>query len=192
MSFTNRVAAGVAAALVLAAPLAGQEKAVVLQGLGGGYSHLANLNAAGNADFKTGFNLGAVVGVQLTKFVSVHGDFTFARNQARGSAPFAGSNFNRFFYGAHLELRYPFEGGLAPFVFAGGGGVTVDQSATGGLNFTKAAGMFGAGASYSIPRSKVELLFEGKTLVYKWDQGGFNKTQADLTYSVGLAYRIGF
>ncbi len=186
-------AAALVAALVAAAPLAAQQT-VVLNVSGGGYNHFANLSSSGapTADFKPGYNLGTSVGLEVTRYVALHADFTFARTTARGVSSFSGADFNRFFYGAHLELRYPLESGLTPFAFAGGGAVTVDQVNGGTVgNFTKPAGMFGAGFGYLIPRSKVEIFAEGKSLVYQWDAAGFNKTQADVTYSIGLAYRIG-
>jgi len=58
-------------------------------------------------------------------------------------------------------------------------------------NFTKPAAMFGIGIRYLLPRAPVELLIEGKSLVYKWAAGGFSRTQWDVSYSAGLAYRLG-
>lgn len=101
---------GVALALCGAASLAAQQssRAVVFQAFGGGASHLRNLNATGaKADFKLGYNLGGAIGVEVTDYLAVHGDFTFTRNEARGASSFAGSNFDRFFYGGHMELSYP-------------------------------------------------------------------------------------
>jgi opacity protein-like surface antigen len=186
------VTGALVATLALAAPLAAQ-RAVVLNVNGGGYEHFINLNSAGApiADFKPGYNLGASAGIELTRYVALHGDFTFARAQARGASAFAGADINRWFYGAHLEARYPLGAGWTPFAFAGGGAVTVEQAnGTGLATFTNPAGMFGAGLGFLIPGAPVEIFAEGKGLVYKWDEMGFNRTQADVTYSVGLAYRI--
>jgi len=187
----NRVTAVIAAALLGAAPLAAQ-RAVVFNVNGGGYNHFTNLSASGapTADFKPGYNFGASVGLGITRYFGLHGDFTYANAQARGASTFAGADVQRFFYGAHLELRYPFESGFIPFAFAGAGAVTVrhnDQIPT----FTKPAGMLGAGIGYTIPRSNLEVFGEGKTLVYQWNRTGYDRTQWDLTYSVGLAYRLG-
>lgn len=187
-----RSAAGVIALLIGAAPLAAQ-RTVVLNLNAGGYSHFTNLNASGapTADFKPGYNLGASVGVELTQWVAVHGDFTFARTEARGTSSIAGNRFNRLFYGAHAELRYPTDIGLTPFAFAGAGAVTVNETNGGTLpTFTKPAGMLGLGFAVAVPGSRVEVFAEGKSLVYKWDRAGFNKTLWDVTYSVGLAYRL--
>lgn len=187
----------VALTLFGAASLAAQEngRAMVFQAFGGGASHLRNLNSVGTtADFKLGFNLGAAIGVEVNDYMAIHGDFTYTRNEARGASTFAGTNFDRFFYGGHVELSYPTtESGFNPFLFGGGGAVTVHQAGSSATlsNFTKPAAMFGLGIRYMIPQSPVELLIEGKSLVYKWQAGGFSRTQWDLSYSAGLAYRLG-
>jgi Outer membrane protein beta-barrel domain len=194
----RRMSLVLAGLALLASPAAAQDRAVVFQVLGGGYNHLANLSASGpEAHFKTGFALGGAVGVHLNQYLAVHADFTFARNQARGALAFAGDNVDRYFYGGHLELRYPVTASLSPFLFGGAGGVTVSQRTTANqttafTRFTKPAGMFGAGLSYLIPGAPVELLAEGKALTYKWDAAGFNRMQWDVTYSLGFAYRLHF
>lgn len=192
---TSLILAGLA---LLAAPAVAQDRAVVFQVLGGGYNHLANLSSSGaDAHFKTGFALGGAVGVHATRYVAIHGDFTFARSEALGAMSFAGDRVDRYFYGGHVELRYPFASGFAPFVFGGAGAVTIDERTSGSVphafdRFTKAAGMFGAGVSYLIPGAPVEILAEGKALTYKWVAAGFDRQQWDVTYAIGLAYRLPF
>jgi hypothetical protein len=184
----------------LGSSLAAQDRGVIVQVLGGGYSHVNNLNPAGTAHWNTGFNAGLAVGYQANKYVGVHGDFTLGRNKAKGTMPFAGTTFNRYFYGGHVELRYPVTERFSPFIFAGGGGVTVDQRgvsataapATAVSRFTKPAAMFGAGMNIAVPNSNVSVLLEGKGLTYKWDKAGFNKTQLDVSYSLGFAYNFGW
>lgn len=168
-------------------------RAVVLYGHGGGFSPLADLNDSGSADFKTGWDAGGGIGVQLNKYVALRGNFTFARARARGAVDFGGAQFNRFFYDADVQLRYPFAGGVAPYVFAGGGGVTIDQSAGGASpSFTKGAGKVGVGLSYRIPRSSFGLYAESSGWLYKWDRIGLDKTQFDSTWSGGISYRLPF
>lgn len=175
-----------------ATPLAAQQS-LVFNLNGGGYGHLANLNATGapTADFKPGYNFGASVGYQVNQFLGFHGDFTFAHATARGASSFSGGDIHRAFYGVHAELRYPFESGVTPFAFAGAGAVTVDQARGSTVpRFTRTAGMLGAGIGYAIPNSRIEIFGEGKTLVYRWNEAGFNKTLWDLTYSMGVAYHL--
>ena len=94
--------------VVAVASLDAQDRSLVVSVYGGGADHLADLRSAPAAYFTPGYNVGASVGVQLDRHFAVHGDFTYTRNPAQGASPFAGSDVNRFFYGAHLEARLPF------------------------------------------------------------------------------------
>ncbi|MGE0442297.1 MAG: outer membrane beta-barrel protein [Gemmatimonadales bacterium] len=187
-----------AAGLVLATTAAqAQERNVQIQFLGGGYSHTANLSKTGaDAHFKQGFNLETAVGVMASKYVGVHADFTFARTKGLGNVDFAGKKVDRFFYGGHVELRYPVNESVAPFVFGGAGAVTIDQQGPTADDafgrFTKPAAMFGAGMAMALPNAPVDVLLQGKALTYKWEAAGFNRQQWDVTYSIGFAYRFGF
>jgi hypothetical protein len=128
-----------------------------------------------------------------SKYVGIHADFTYARTQGKGAVAFAGDEVNRYFYGGHIELRYPVTANLSPFIFGGAGAATIQQSGTvvSFNRFTQLAGMFGAGLAYRVPDSPIDLLVEGKALTFKWDAAGFNRNQLDVTYSVGFAYRFG-
>jgi hypothetical protein len=158
----------------------------------GGYTVLAHLDPTATTDFRTGYSLGASLGVQLTDYVGVHADFTFARAEARGTAPFAGTFFDRFFYGAHVELKQATSSPLAPYAFAGGGAVTVMQTGHEATmaTFTRPAAMFGVGLFFQAPRSTFEMFLEGKGLVYAWAEPGYRETQWDVTYAVGLTHRF--
>jgi len=180
------------AGLLSASVLGAQQRTVVLSLYGGGADHFADLQPDA-ASFTPGYNIGASVGYQVTPNIAIHGDFTFTKNRAWGTAPFAGEFVNRFFYGAHVEAQYPFANGVSPFAFLGGGAVSVDQL---GLDrfapFTKPAVMFGGGLFYAIPRSRVEAFGELKSLAYRWNTAGFRRTMFDVTYSVGASYRLTF
>lgn len=188
---------GVPLILFSAASLAAQEsgRAVVFQAYGGGASHLRNLNSGGDvAHFKPGYGFGGAIGVYTNEYFAVHADFTFTRNEARGVASFTGTKVDRYFYGAHLEFSYPTNNRFAPFAFGGGGAVTVHQAGSAATlsDFTRPAAMFGAGLRYQFAGAPVELMVEGKSLVYKWNRWGFDRTQWDVSYSAGLAYRLPF
>jgi hypothetical protein len=192
---------------LLATPLAGQGggRSVVLGGYAGAYTHLVNFNNAGTADFRPSYNVGATLGLQLSPYVGIHADVTYTRSTARGLTTFGGGDFNRLFYGAHLELRYPVEA-YATFVFLGGGAISIDELGKTGTiaPFTKVAGTFGGGLAYAIPRSRTEVFGEVKGLVYNWDRGmiyqgqvggpfagsRINTTLVDVTIAVGLSYRF--
>ena len=178
---------------LLAVPAVAQERSLIFSIYGGGADHLADLRSSPPVWFMPGYDLGASVGLQLNRYVAVHGDFTFTRNPTEGSGSFAGADVNRFFYGAHLEARYPLSIGLDPFVFGGVGAVSVDQL---GLDqfapFTRPALMYGGGVFYPIPRSRLEVFGEVKGLTYRWNTAGFQRTMFDVTYSLGASYRVPF
>ena len=181
----------VVAFMIVAAPLAAQRE-VVFSLYGGGADHLADLHKAPNAWFMPGYSLGASIGVQVTRYVAVHGDLTFTRNPVEGSGAIAGGDVNRFFYGAHAEVRYPLEP-VTPFLFAGAGAVSIDQ-----LGFdtfsptTRAAVMYGAGAFLDIKGTPLSIMGEIKGLSYNWNMAGFDRTMVDVTYTAGLSYRLTF
>ena len=185
-------------ALVAAAPAVAQEQegqAVILHAQGGGFSPLTHLDEAGNVDFKTGFNVGGGLAYQFNKHVALRGNFTYARAEGRDLTTLTsigGTKFNRYLYDADVQLRYPLSGGATPYVFVGGGGVTIKPDVTPDQpSFTKGAGKVGAGLSYQIPRSNLGLYVEGTGWLYKWDRNGFDKTQFDTTWSGGISYRFG-
>ncbi len=171
-------------------------RAVVVYGAGGGFNSFAHLDAAETTNFKTGFNVGAGAGYQFNRYVALRGNFTFARAEAQSdlrSISIAGTKFNRLLYDADVQLRVPVGGGVAPYVFAGGGAITVKHDVTPeDPDFTKGAGKFGVGVQYLIPGSKVGIHAEATTWVYKWDRYGFDRTQYDTTWSGGLSYRFAF
>lgn len=175
----------------------GQEgQAVVLSVQGGGFSPLAHLDQPGNVDFKTGYNVGGGLAYQFNRHVALRGNFTFARAEGRdltgGFTSIGGTKFNRFLYDADVQFRAPLSGGATPYVFVGGGGVTIKPDVTPSQSgFTKGAGKVGVGLSYRIPRSNVGIYVEGTGWLYKWDRYGFDKTQFDTTWSGGLSYRFG-
>jgi Outer membrane protein beta-barrel domain len=187
--------------LLAGAPASAQEElergpGVVFSVGGGGFSPLTELDELGEVDFRTGYSLGGSLAYEFNRYWAIRGNFAFARSEGRATAdglsPIAGSKFNRFIYDADVQVGYPFSGGVKPYVFVGGGAITVDPDTTPEVDtFTKGAGKFGVGVSYQIPRSNVRLYIEGAGWVYKWDRYGFDKTQFDTTWGGGISYRFG-
>ncbi len=185
--------------LAAAVPSAAQGHAVTVFARGGGFSAATNLdNASPASDFKTGYSVGGGVSVDVYRYVAVRGDFTFARARFRNAGVETNDHFNKFFYTGALQLQYPTASGFMPYVFAGGGGVTIKEkeSPTGvNIDKTKGAGVGGIGFSYTIPRTHFAIFAEGLGYVYKitgltGTLAGFNKTQFDVGYSGGVSYRI--
>jgi len=204
MSITRRLG-GALFALALATPAVAQDRGIVqdrgvfFSARGGGFNGLSNLTDAGPAaDFKkVGFSVGGGVGVQLHRYVTVRGDFTFARNELRNDQLATGSKLNRYFYDAALQLQYPTASGLEPYLFAGGGGVTLDEVNSSSASKTRGAGTFGVGFNYRVPNSPFGLFVEGKSWVYKLNGmggalTGIDKTEFDVAWSGGVSYKLPF
>ena len=204
MSIAQRLG-GALFALALATPVVAQDRGIVqdravfFSARGGGFNGLSNLTDAGSeADFKkVGFNVGGGVGVQVNRYVAVRGDFTFARNELRNNQVATGAKLNRYFYDAALQLQYPTASGIMPYIFAGGGGVTLDEVNFSTPSKTKGAGTFGLGFNYRIPNSPLALFAEGKSWVYKLNGmggplTGIDKTQFDVAWSGGASYQLPF
>ena len=186
-----------ASALVIASPAAAQEHAVTLFVRGGGYNGLTDLNEVGDADFKKlGYNVGAGVAVRLHRYVSLRADGAFGRNELQVDGIETGNELSRVFYTGAVQLQYPTASGVEPYVFAGGGGVTLHEIGT-DENTTKAAGTFGIGLNYAIPRSRFGVFLEGQGWVYELNElngplSGFDKTQVETGWSGGFTYRLPF
>jgi hypothetical protein len=188
-----RLLATAGAVFALSAPLAAQgTHTVILRLSGGGADHLTDLSKVGTgASFSPGYNLGASAGLELTPTFAVLADFTFTRNEAWGTATFAGQDVNRFYYGVRAEARHSLGRGVAPYGFLGVGAVSVDQQGVDQFKpFTKPALMYGGGVSYALPNSRLGAFGELKGVTYRWNAAGFAKTMLDVTYSLGVSYKL--
>jgi hypothetical protein len=194
---SNRTMLAATVALLLPAVASAQSlgsnedrPALVFFANGGGYSPVTNLNSSGTASLNTGWSLGGGAGIQVNRFVAVRGVFDYGRDKGdAGSIAFAGERLKHYFYGGDVQLRYPTPTGFAPYLLAGAGAVTVDGRNISTLGrFTRFAGKAGLGVEYNLP-SGLGLFVQGTSYIYKFDRGGFNKTQADLLWNAGLSYR---
>lgn len=170
----------------------GSSPSLIIFGQGGGYSPATDLNSAGTADGKTGWTVGGGVGVGLNRYVAIRAAIDFARSDIEGSGAgeFGGNQLDRLFYGGDVQLSYPTSSGFRPYLLLGAGAVTIMPDDNTGLdNVTKFAGTGGLGVAYALP-SGVELYVQGNTHIYKIDDFGFDKTQADVLWTGGLSYRI--
>ena len=165
---------------------------VVFFANGGGSSALTDFDDAGTSSLKTGWTAGGGIGWQFNRYVAVRGTFDFARAEGDGSAnAFNGQQFNRYFYGGDVQLRYPTTSGFAPYLLLGAGAVTMDNADNASFDsFTKFAGKGGLGVEYALPRSNVGLFAQATSYIYQFDRNGFDKTQADLLWTAGLSYRL--
>ena len=170
----------------------GPSPSLIIFAQGGGYSPVTDLNSAGTVDEKTGWTVGGGVGVRFNRYIAVRGALDFASSDVRGSGAgtLDGNKLDRLFYRGEAQLSYPTSSGFAPYLLLGAGAVTVMPDDNSGLdNVTKFAGTGGLGVSYILP-SGFEVFVQGNTHIYKIDDFGFDKTQADILWTGGLTYRI--
>jgi opacity protein-like surface antigen len=173
-------------------------RAIQLYTQGGAYSPLADLDDGGQADFRTGFAVGGGAAYQFNEHVAVRAGIHFARAEARVADPLSlaidsidGKKFNRYLFDADVQLRYPLQSGLTPYVFAGAGGVTVERDvARMRSRFSRLAGKTGVGIGYLLPDRNVGLHLEAAGWLYQWDRYGFDRTQLDATLNAGISYRF--
>src|SRR5262245_10779538 len=141
MSWRTRALGALMLGLAVAQPVFAQDKAFGISVRGGGFNGLTNLNESGTADFKqVGYNVGGGVGVDLHKYVGLRGDITFARNELQLNDVETGSELNRFFYDAAVQVQYPTASGFQPYAFVGGGAVTLHPVGSTDSDKTKPAG----------------------------------------------------
>lgn len=190
------IAAAFAAALPATA--AAQDRGVTFSVRGGGFNGLTDLADGAAADFKTvGYSVGGGVGVELSRYVALRGDFTFARNELRLDGAETGDELNRYFYEVAVQLQYPTEVGLTPYVFAGGGGITVSEAGASGDSDTNGAGTLGLGVEYTIPETGFGLFVEGRSWLFGADglnslMEPYDGNQYELAWTGGFSYRLPF
>jgi hypothetical protein len=205
MSNIIRTAGAMALAVTLATPALAQYRTTTSPDArlffmslgGGGLSSTRDLDDAGNTKFKTGFNVGASIGTRLHRFVAVRGDVSFGRNELRTNGTGTGVDLNKLFYGAAVQLQYPFVSGVTPYAFVGGGGITLDPKGSSASSKTTGAGLVGLGLEYPISGTGLGIFAQSSGLYYKISDlegplAGFDRNQFDITYTGGLSYRIPF
>ena len=196
MSYAKKALGAVAIAALLASPAAAQQRTVDLFVRSGGYNAVTDLDEAGTADFnKVGFNVGAGAAVDLTKYVGVRGDFTWARNELRTEGVDTGDKLDRFFYDASLQVQLPTASGLTPYAFVGAGGVTLHPATLEGDDKTKLAGTVGLGADYTLPGSGFGLFVEGQGWLFGTSDldgalASYDRKQFEVAWSGGISYRL--
>ncbi len=170
---------------------------------GGGFKDLRSFDSRGLADLRTGYNFGGGVGIELNNWASLRGELDFARDDARGAAlaPAGDTHFDRYYYGVDAELRAPVESRLTPYLFVGGGAVTISPTNHDLLSpmgtqvyadtFTRAAGRVGVGLEYQPASSRFGLFAQAGGWLYNWNHYGYDRVQFDSNWSGGISYRFG-
>jgi len=199
MSFARKLLSTLALTAILATPALAQDHSLTLFGRSGGFNSLTNLNNAGTMDFKqVGYTVGGGAAAEVQRYVSIRGDFTYARNPFRvNQINHTGPDVARYFYDAAIQLQYPTSVGLEPYLFVGGGAVTIRQVGVSGQDKTKGTGTAGLGLNYTIPRIGLGFFAEGKSWLYNPTDltgilAGIDKLQYEISWTGGASYRFRF
>jgi hypothetical protein len=168
-------------------PAAGEE-IVSIGATFGGLSGLADLDAAGTADWALGWAASVDGTVWVHRYVGLRASGTWGQASMENASIVGRDKFNKFYYDANVVLRYPvaLQGtstSLIPYVLGGAGAVSYHQLDSDDT-LTKFAGNFGAGLEYRFGRIGVRA--EGRDFISKLGRFGFNRTQHDLVWGGGI------
>jgi Outer membrane protein beta-barrel domain len=170
-------------------------RAIEIYAQGGGINSTRHFDLNTDSKFKTGYDVGGDVGVDVNKYLAIRGSFAFVRAQALDRdlslAGFDGSMFDRYAYSGDVRLGYPVKGGVTPYLPAGGGAMTFsNRTDLTAANFTRGFGKAGVGLAYDIPHSRVGLFVQGTGLLYSLNNYGPSRTLFDTTWTGGLRLRV--
>lgn len=175
--------------LLSAAPVQAQG-ALVIFGGGGRLITLSSINQNGD-NIGDSWVFGGGLGIQLNRVFAVRGMIGIAKSDFFGDDPeLQNVSFRRTFVGADLQWGTPFENGITPYLFAGGGVVQVDPAGLDPEAFNSVAGRFGAGVNYLIDNAFAVVFIEAATLTWNFDGFGFGTQQYDLIVALGMAYAL--
>lgn len=170
-------------------------RAFVVYGHVGAFGPLTHLDYNDDVQFKIGFSAGGGAAYRIDRHLAVRSTLTFIRAELDDTgfvrSPLAGGKYNRYVFDADLQFRYPIRDGMTPYVFLGGGTLTVQRDTVRErASFTKGALKVGGGMSYQVPHTDVGLYLQGTGWIYEWDRYGFDGMQFDTTLTAGIAYRF--
>lgn len=173
-------------------PASAQARALLLFGNGGRVFPLANLSATGD-DLGSGSSYGGGIGLQLGAGTALRASITISRSNLRGTTlELDDPVFRRRYYGADLMFGAPTGGSLAPYLFFGGGRISVDPAEPGVDTMSKLAGRLGTGLNYVPDNSFFVLFVEASGWIYQFNSFGFDTFQLDMAVMGGLAFAVPF
>jgi len=151
-----------------------------------------NLSETGD-DLSAGTTFGGGVGLQIGTATALRASVNISESSHRGPTLNLGDPvFKRYYYGGDLMFGTPSNGGLAPYIFIGGGRVVVDPAEPGTENLAKWAGRLGTGVNYVPDNSFFVLFAEVGGWVYQFDLFGFNKLQFETAVLGGITFAVPF
>lgn len=191
-----RVVAGLALALAAAGPVAAQQDsperlAVFVHG--GATSPLNALNRTGSSKLTTGLVAGGGLALSINQYFGVRAVASRAENDVRHGDTKAGWGYSRTYVGGELQVKVPTGTRAMPYAVLGGGAVSVAPDD--GEKQTKAQYGGGLGVRVSLGDGRFGAFAESRGVLHKQEVetsglGVFNRSQVDVTWSVGVAARL--
>ncbi len=180
-------------AVLAVGPLSAQdegESALILFGSVGFLNSPQEFDVFRDVSYDGGIQVGGGIGLQLYENVTIRGDFAWVKNAGREGAPVNEDvDFQRMYSGASLEVSLPLDSGLAPYVFGGGGFVSLDRQASDyAYDVTESAGLLGGGLRYTPPGSSVQFFAQGAAWMYS--NHAVTELQTDLVLSAGIGWAL--
>ena len=160
-------------------PASPQARALLIFGHGGRMFPLTNLSENGD-DLSGSGVLGGGIGLQIGRSTALRTSVSISNSNHSGpTISLNDPSFERSYYGAELMFGAPSDAGLAPYLFFGGGRMTLDPAEPGTSTLAKLAGRLGTGVNY-VPENSFFVLFaEVCGWAYKFDLLGFDRLQLE-------------
>lgn len=135
--------------------------------LGGLANDPSDFDVEREVDYGTGVAYGGGLSYRFGPLLSIRGDVGRFQNSGDETGFVEEPvDFTRTFYTVKLQLSFE-AGHFTPYVFGGGGLVTLEREADNyGFDFTEATGAFGAGIHFGFPNSSVGVFLEGDGWIY--------------------------
>lgn len=186
----NVVVVTVAGLALAAATLEAQDTGLSVFVHGGMQSTTTDLDAGGSTSLDGGFNLGGGLALDMHPNVALRTEVSFVRSDANGPV-LGATTFDRLFYAADIQLKYPFENGLVPYVFGGAGEARISEKDGDEDSVNSPAVRLGGGVAYAVPGTPFRAFAQGTAWHYKFfGWPGIDQRQWDWSYSAGLSYRV--
>lgn len=191
-----RALAGLALALIAAAPVAAQGSSslpLTVFALGGTHHPLNVMNQPETVRMASGFEAGGGLEIGFNRILGLRAVALRADNEVKINTRRVGWGITRTFYGGEVQFRIPNETRALPYVLLGGGAVSIDPEQ--GEPSTKGHVAAGLGVRLSLGEGRFGLLAETRHLLYKQEVqsqtlGWFTRGQHDVTLNLGLSARL--
>lgn len=161
---------------------------------GGFISSPTDFDVARSVDYGSGFRIGGGAALQLYEHVSVRADVSAAFGSGTDTTGGISedASLDRLYIGVGIEYAFQPEEPAVPYLFGGGGMVSIDRKGASATSYafdiTEFTGLIGAGVRYGFAPN-VHAFVEGTGWVY--NRAADDSAQFDTSVGVGIGYRFG-